>query len=114
MKGRPAAISAAIWGAVLGPGLLTRNPYAGIWLLPLLITLNHSVLMGVITGVVIGMAHGTGRALGVLNNRKRMDITWHILILGAQLRWRFIDGLVLLLTAGFLSAYVFSLATHYL
>lgn len=99
-----------IWGTTLGPGLLTRNPYAGIWLLPLLVALNHNMLTAVTIGIAIGVAHGGARALGVLNNIKHMNTNCgDILILGAQLRWQFMDGLTLLLAAGALAAYVLSL-----
>lgn len=86
-----------IWGSLLGPGLITRNPYAGIWLLPFLIALNHNILLA----VVIGIVHGMARAIGVLKNRKYLDNPYsHLIILGSLFRWRSIDGMVLLLVAG--------------
>jgi hypothetical protein len=109
---RPAIVQTLTWGMTLGPGLVTRNPYAGMWLLPLLLALNHGLLTTVGVGVVMGAAHGGARALGVLSNRRQMDSDMeyaHLKILGAQLRWAYIDGLALMLAAGALAAYIISL-----
>ncbi len=98
------------WGALLGPGLLIRNPYAGMWLLPLLIALNHNLLTALVIGMIVGVAHGGARALGILSNRRQMDMNYsHLMILGAQLRWKYRDGLALLLVAGVLAAYTLAL-----
>lgn len=106
---RPAGVQTLTWGTTLGPGLVTRNPYAGMWLLLLLLALNSNPLAAMVVGVAIGAVHGGARALGVLNNRKYMDMDAsyvHLRILGAQLRWQYFDGLALLLAAGALMAYV--------
>jgi hypothetical protein len=96
-----------LWGTILGPGLITRNPYAGIWLLPLLIVLARNPLLMVLVGIGIGAAHGIARALGVLRNRKRLESSCDAMfLLGAQLQWRCRDGILLLVTAGALSAYI--------
>lgn len=98
-----------LWGFYLGPGLVTRNPYAGIWLLPLLIPLIHNQFVSIALSVAIGVAHGATRALGVLWNWKSLgDSCSHELVL-TQWRWRFIDGIAMLLVAGVLTAYTFSL-----
>jgi len=98
------------WGITLGPGLVTKNQYAGIWLLPLLVALNHSLFMTMTIGIAVGVAHGGARVLGVLSNRRYMDIEYaHLRILGAQFRWLYMDGLALLLAAGALAAYILSL-----
>lgn len=58
------------------------------------------------------MAHGGGRVLGVLSNRRHMDVDVnyaHLRILAAELHWLYIDGLALLLAAGALAAYILSL-----
>jgi len=103
-------VQTATWGALLGPGLVTRNPYAGMWLVLLLIALNHSLFTVLVLGMAVGIAHGGARALGVLSNRRHLDTNCtHLLILGAQMYWRFIDGLALLLAAGALAAYILSL-----
>ena len=109
INGRPAIVQALTWGSILGPGLVTRNPYAGMWLLPFLLVLNHSLPMAVVVGIGVGIAHGGARVLGVLSNRRHMDMDTdyaHLRILGAQMRWQYIDGLVLLLAAGALAAYI--------
>lgn len=114
IKGPP-MVQTLIWGSLLGPGLVTRNPYAGMWLLLLLVTLNHNLPSALGLGIAIGAAHGTARALGVLSNRKRMDTHCApILILGTQWRWQFVDGLTLLLAASALAAYVLSLLSIHL
>ena len=110
IKGRSPMGQTAMWGALLGPGLVTRNPYAGMWLLPLLIALNHNLLTAMAIGMAVGAAHGGTRALGVLSNRRHMDASCsHLMILGVQLRWKYRDGLALLLVAGALAAYSLSL-----
>ena len=109
---RSPILQALTWGTMLGPGLVTRNPYAGMWLLPLLLALNTNLLMAILVGLAIGAAHGGARALGVLSNREQMDDDMdyaYLSILGAQLRWLYLDGLLLLLAAGALAAYTLSL-----
>lgn len=107
IKGRPAIVQTLIWGTSLGPGLVTRNPYAGIWLLPFLIVLDRSLLMTLVVGIAVGAAHGGARAIGVLRNRSCMstDADAYLKIMGAQQRWQYLDGLALLLAAGALAAY---------
>ena len=103
---RSPILQALTWGTMLGPGLVTRNPYAGMWLLPLLLALNTNLLMAILVGLAIGAAHGGARALGVLSNREQMDDDMdyaYLSILGAQLRWLYLDGLLLLLAAYSLS-----------
>ena len=118
VKGRSAAAGAFIWGVTLGPGLVTKNPYAGMWLLPLLVALNalnHNFLLTVVLGIAVGAAHGGARAIGVLRNRKCIagDISAHMKILQAQEHWQYIDGMALLLAAGALGAYaLFLLGLH--
>lgn len=114
---RPWAFQALTWGTTLGPGLVTRNPYAGIWLLPLLLPLNHSLLLAIVVGMAVGAVHGSARVFGVLRNRREMDADAeydHLKILGAQLRWQHLDGLIVLLAAGALAAYVLSLVASHL
>ncbi len=109
---RPAVLQTLTWGMTLGPGLVTRNPYAGMWLLPLLLALNRGLLTSVVIGLLIGAAHGSARAVGILSNRKQIESDMeyaHLKILGAQLRWSYIDGLALMLAAGALAAYTLSL-----
>ncbi|MDQ6660024.1 MAG: hypothetical protein M3Z24_03550 [Chloroflexota bacterium] len=93
-----------IWGMTLGPGFMTRNPYAGIWLLPVFLTLHHNLLINVAIGLIIGITHGTARAFGVIYTHRNLD-TCGLSIL-TQWRWRIVDGLMLLLVAGYLTTYV--------
>ncbi len=115
VKGRSALVQTLIWGTSLGPGLITRNPYAGIWLLPFLIALDRDPAMTFIVGLAVGAVHGGARAIGVLRNRScmRSDVDAYLKIMGAQQRWQYLDGLALLLAAGVLAAYVvFLLGGH--
>ena len=111
IRGRRFVVQTLTWGTLLGPGLLTRNPYAGMWLLPLLLGLHRSLLPAVTLGIGIGAAHGIARALGVLSNRTCMEADGdaHLRIMAAQSRWQYVDGLFLLLAAGALAAYTLSL-----
>lgn len=103
LAGRSPIAQTIIWGVSLGPGLVTRNPYAGIWLLLFLITLSQNLLVA----ILVGIAHGAARAIGILHNRKYCGINDQVmLVMGAQIRWRFIDGLALILFAGILSGHV--------
>ncbi len=80
-----------------------------MWLLPLLITLHHDRFVAVSVGVAIGVAHGGARALGVLNNRKKLGTSCTHSVVLKQWRWRLADGLALLLAAGGLTVYTASL-----
>ncbi len=48
VTGRTAVTQTIIWGACLGPGLMTKNPYAGTWMLPLLLVLAPSPLWALV------------------------------------------------------------------
>ncbi len=110
LQGRSEGMRTMIWGMTLGPGWVTINPYAGIWLLPLLAGMGENLLMaGVVSGVA-GAIHGGARAIGVLSNSKRIAANCsHLMILGQQFRWRRRDGFILLLVAGTLAAYLLTL-----
>lgn len=107
LQGRSALAQTLIWGIALGPGLVTRNPYASIWLLPVLLTLNHNFLTNVGIGVVIGIAHGGARAFGVLSTRRNLDACGLRIL--AQWHWRVTDGLLLLFGAGSFTAAVLTM-----
>jgi hypothetical protein len=89
-----------VWGATLGPGLLTRNPFAGIWLAAVLLVGAPGPVTGALIGALAGGLHGVCRATGVLaGSRTRTDpigLALH------QFRWRRIDGLLLLLIGAWL------------
>lgn len=93
-------VQATIWGIALGPGIVTRNPYASIWLLPLAIAFAPSAEVGAILGAVVGTGHGVARAVGVLANLRAREPEGPLILMGQQLRWRFVDGLLLLATGG--------------
>lgn len=97
-----------VWGSLLGPGLFTRNPYAGVWLLPAAVVIQPSLIGAVSLGLGIGLAHGTTRALGVLRNaREPTSGTLALLVLArTQLRWRILDGAILLLASGAVTAHL--------
>lgn len=98
LRGRSALMQTLIWGFTLGPGIVTRNPYAGMWLLPVFLTLNHSLVVDLGIGVAIGFAHGGARAFGVLSTRHNLDACGSSIL--TQWRWRVADGLLLLFGAG--------------
>lgn len=105
IQGKSIKAQAIIWGTLLGPGLVTRNPYAGIWVLPLLLALHQHIIVAVALGMVVGITHGGARALGVISNRRQMNARYSPMqILTAQWRWRYIDGLALLFLGGMLGA----------
>lgn len=108
LRGRPAALQTLFWGICLGPGLITRNPYAGIWLLPFLLVLMPNLLIALSLGLAIGVAHGCGRAIGVLRNRRKLDILCTPIVIFEFWRWQFIDGLLLLFSTGWLTTYIIS------
>jgi len=98
LQGRSVLVQTLIWGIALGPGLVTRNPYVGMWLLPVLLTFNQHFFTNLSIGVGIGIAHGGARALGTLVARHNLDACGSSIL--TQWRWRIADGLILLFGAG--------------
>jgi hypothetical protein len=98
---QPLAVRIAIWGAFLGPGLVTRNPYAGMWVAPLMLASTGSAKASIAAGALAGALHGLARGIGVIRNMRRQqcceNFAWLTL---SFMRRRFVDGLVLLLVAG--------------
>ena len=93
-----------IWGSILGPGFLTRNPYAGFGALTLLVAAAArlaagSVAAGVCVAALIGAAHGGGRAVALLRDSAIRPDDPLVLLL-RSVRWRMADGYVLLVAAG--------------
>jgi hypothetical protein len=107
MIGASSRRRALVWGSILGPGFLTRNPYAGFGILPLLVAgtgpaagaTAGRLAFGLIAAVMVGVAHGTGRALALLRDVSRPQDDPFALLL-RSLRWRALDGLALLAVAG--------------
>lgn len=88
-----------IWGLILGPGFLTRNPYAGFGMAVILVGCAGRPLPGLVVAVGAGVAHGSGRALALLRDaRVRAAEPFDLLL--TSLRWRVLDGLALLMVAG--------------
>lgn len=106
LYGLPKSIQTLIWGACLGPGIITRNPYAGMWMLPLLLALAPNRITAVELGIAIGFTHGCSRSIGVLKSRNRLDETCSPIIVIKQMRWKFLDGCAMILTAGGLVMYL--------
>jgi len=99
MIGASSRRRALVWGSILGPGFLTRNPYAGFGMLPLLVAGSGYPVYGLALGAGIGLAHGSGRAMALLRDVARPQDDPFALLL-RSLRWRTLDGLALLAIAG--------------
>ena len=89
-----------VWGAILGPGFATRNPYAGFGLLPLAVAAVGSIPAGIALAAVIGVAHGTGRALALLRDAREAMAGDHLRMILKSLYWRTFDGFALLVVSG--------------
>ena len=89
----------AIWGGILGPGFLTRNPYAGFGMLVLLAAAVGSLPAAIVVAAMIGMAHAAGRAVALLRDSTTAQLEPFALLL-RSLRWRVLDGIALLVVAG--------------
>ncbi len=89
-----------VWGAILGPGLATRNPYAGFGMLPLAVAAIGNVSVGVLTAAAIGAAHGTGRALALLRDASGIGNSDYFRSVLRSMHWRRFDGLAILVIGG--------------
>jgi hypothetical protein len=89
-----------VWGSILGPGFLTRNPYAGFGLLPIAVATADGVRAAVILAAAIGLAHGSGRALALLRDARPAAASDPMRLLLVSMYWRTLDGCVLLVIAG--------------
>jgi hypothetical protein len=98
--GVPARRRLLVWSSILGPGFLTRNPYAGFGLLPIVVAAAGDVRAAVVLAAAIGLAHGCGRALALLRDtRPGADLDPMRLVL-VSMYWRTVDGFALLVIAG--------------
>jgi hypothetical protein len=89
-----------VWGSILGPGFLTRNPYAGFFLLPILVAADGPVRSAVLLAAAIGLAHGTGRALALLRDaRPGAAAADPMRLVLTSMHWRRFDGITLLVIA---------------
>lgn len=100
VRERAYAARTLVWGMCLGPGLATKNPYGGIWLVPLMLASITTPADGLLRGAAVGTAHGVMRAVGVRANA-RSSTSFQAIML-RMLYWRFADGVVLLLIGGLL------------
>jgi hypothetical protein len=91
---------ALTWGALLGPGFATRNPYAGFGVLPLGVAAVGSVRSGVAVAVSIGIAHGGGRALALLRDVRHVTTADYLQSVLRSMHWRTFDGFALLMVSG--------------
>ena len=57
-----------VWGALLGPGFATHNPFAGFGLLPLVLAAMPGIGRGLALGAAIGLAHGAARAMALVRD----------------------------------------------
>ncbi len=89
-----------VWGALLGPGLATRNPYAGFGLLVLATAAVAGLRDGVLAAVAIGVAHAAGRAAGLLRDVRTIDARDYMQAVVRTMYWRVFDGYALLVFAG--------------
>ena len=89
-----------VWGSILGPGFLTRNPYAGFFLLPILVAAAGPVRSAALLAAAIGLAHGTGRALALLRDaRPGAAAADPMRLVLTSMHWRRLDGITLLVIA---------------
>jgi hypothetical protein len=89
-----------VWGSILGPGFLTRNPYAGFGLLPIVVATAGGVRAAAGLAAAIGLAHGAGRALALLRDARRGPAADPMRLVLTSMYWRTFDGFVLLVVAG--------------
>ncbi|HUJ06426.1 MAG TPA: hypothetical protein VLX31_10010 [Streptosporangiaceae bacterium] len=95
-----------VWGAILGPGFLTRNPYGGFGALLLVVAAMGGPLAGLTAGAAIGAAHGAARAAALLRDVRELRslpagpaASTHLDLLLSTVRWRRWDGAALLALA---------------
>lgn len=89
-----------VWGALLGPGFATRNPYAGFGLLPLTAAATGSPRLGAGLAALLGFLHGAARAAALLRDSRRAATADYLLAVLRSMRWRTLDGIALLVVAG--------------
>ena len=89
-----------VWSTILGPGFLTRNPYAGFGLLPAAVAAAGGVRAAVVLAAAIGLAHGTGRALALLRDSRPGAALDPMRLVLVSMYWRTFDGFALLIIAG--------------
>jgi hypothetical protein len=86
-----------IWAATLGPGVTTVNPYASLWIVPIVLLEMPDWRTGLVVGAAFGVAHGVFRAVGIILNTRGVDL---LVLTARNLRWRALDGLALTVIGG--------------
>jgi len=121
LLGAPPRRRVLVWGALLGPGFATRNPYAGFGLLPLALATMPGAGAAAALGAAIGMVHGTARAAALLRDVRELSqepaglrlavvsagpgagssevLPTHLDMLLKTIYWRRFDGVVLFAVA---------------
>lgn len=89
-----------VWGSLLGPGFVTRNPYAGFGLLPLAVASMGELRGGIALAMTLGMLHGLGRAFALLRHVRDVASPNYMDSIVKSMRWRTCDGFALLTVAG--------------
>lgn len=110
----PPARRVAVWGALLGPGFVTRNPFAGFGLLPLAVAAEglSGPAQAVLLAAAIGLAHSSARAVALLRDVAEVSRTCgaepafasvtaagQLELLLRTVYWRRLDGALLLTVA---------------
>lgn len=93
-----------VWGAILGPGFLTQNPYAGFGLLPVAVAAMRAAGAWACLALagLIGLAHGIARAAALLRDVRRggpASAAGQLDVLLKTVYWRRFDGAALLAVA---------------
>ena len=89
-----------VWGAILGPGFASRNPYAGFASLPIALAALGRIWTALVVSAAIGIGHGTGRAIALLRDARGIDAADYFDAVFRSLYWRSVDGALLLALAG--------------
>lgn len=106
LRRRSQGIRWVVWGLTLGPGFLTRNPYASFWLLiPLGSLYGHWLLW-----TAMGATHGAARAIGIVHNMRCSAHGASVSDWARMPALRKLDGLATLSCVGILAVGTFRLA----
>ncbi len=87
---------------MLGPGVITVNPYASIWVIVIVLLVAGSGGFAIWIGAGIGLAHGAGRAIGIMHQSANCSDPFPVM--ASQIRWKQLDGIALLIAFGTLSS----------
>lgn len=102
VRGQKSIRTVAVWAVFLGPGVVTRNPYPSMWVLVFCLAGVGGSGQGVIAGVLVGLAHGVMRAVGIVSAAWRGGGS--IAMLARMPRWLVLDAGILLASGCLLSS----------